>query len=87
MDTHGFRLTDRCFVDLIRAMSATEARGIESGALCDDGSALCVTSQGTWRCEPADGDYRVTLPDGRSAVASTVANALAAAKLAELLGG
>lgn len=81
MDQHGFRLSDRTFVDLIRAMSAAEARSITSGVVSGEGHARFITPEGEWRCEPEAGDYRVTLPDGRSAVGSTVANALTAAKL------
>ena len=70
-------------VDLIRAMSASEARGVTHG-VTDDSDGSVTLSPGTpesWRCEPVGDDWRVTLPSGKSAVASTVANALSAARL------
>lgn len=70
-------------VDLIRAMSATEARGVTYGVTDDSDQSVALNS-GTpdvWRCQPEGDDWRVTLPDGRSAIGSTVANALSAARL------
>lgn len=76
----GFPLNRAC-IDLMRAMSAAEARAIVNGITSSDGSCLLVDgSDQTWTCEPIEEGYRVTLPSGASGEGSTVANALAAAR-------
>ena len=82
MDSHGFRITNRCLPDLLRAMTATEARSITSGVVSDDSGCLLISPDGSWTCIPEGDDYKVTLPDGREGIGSTVANALAAARAA-----
>jgi protocatechuate 3,4-dioxygenase beta subunit len=80
MDSHGFRVTNRCLPDLLRAMTATEARAVTSGVVVDDGGCTLVSGAAVWRCDIEGDDYRVTLPDGRSAVGGSVSAALAAAR-------
>lgn len=80
MDSHGFRITNRCLSDMLRAMTATEARAVTSGVVVDGGGCILVSGVDVWRCDPDDDGYRVTLPDGRSAVGSSVAVALTAAR-------
>jgi hypothetical protein len=80
MDSHGFRITNRCLPDLLRAMTATEARSITSGVVSDGSGCLLISADGEWTCSPEGDDYKVTLPDGREGIGSTVANALAAAR-------
>lgn len=76
----GLTLNRAC-VDLIRALSAVEARSLVNGTTSSDGDCTLCTDTETWTCAPVGDDWRVTLPSGKSATASTVANALAAAKL------
>lgn len=80
MDSHGFRITNRCLPDLLRAMTATEARSITSGVVTDGAGCFLLAGADVWLCEPVGDDYKVTLPDGREGTGTTVANALAAAK-------
>lgn len=80
MDSHGFRISNRCLPDLMRAMTATEARAVTSGVVVDGGGCILVSGVDVWRCDPDGDGYRVTLPDGRSAVGSSVSAALTAAK-------
>ena len=82
MHSHGFQLTNRCLPDLLRAMTAVEARSVTSGAVNDGSGCALVTGDGVWTCSPEGDDYKVTLPDGREGIGTTVANALAAARAA-----
>jgi hypothetical protein len=82
MDSHGFRITNRCLPDLLRAMTATEARSITSGVVSDGGGCMLIAGSDVWTCSPEGDDYKVTLPDGREGIGTTVANALAAARAA-----
>lgn len=82
MHSHGFRITNRCLPDILRAMTATEARSVTNGVVNDEGGCVLVTAEGVWLCEPDGDDYRVTLPDGRTGTGTTVSNALAAARAA-----
>jgi len=82
MDSHGFRITNRCLPDLLRAMTATEARSITSGVVSDGSGCMLITNSDIWLCSPEGDDYKVTLPDGREGIGTTVANALAAARAA-----
>lgn len=82
MDSHGFRITNRCLPDLLRAMTATEARAVTSGVVVDGGGCLLVSGDAVWRCDIEGDDYRVTMPDGRTALGSSVAVALTAARAA-----
>ena len=80
MVTTGF-ISNQAFVDLIRALTATEARSVANGVTATDNSAVLVVSDGTqWTVSAEDAGYSVTLPDGRTGTGTTVANALAAAK-------
>jgi protocatechuate 3,4-dioxygenase beta subunit len=80
MDSHGFRITNRCLPDLLRAMTAAEARAVTSGVVVDEGGCMLISGVDVWRCDVDGDDYRVTLPDGRSAVGGSVSAALAAAR-------
>ena len=82
MHSHGFRITNRCLPDLLRAMTATEARSVINGVVNDEAGCVLVTADGVWLCDPIGDDFKVTLPDGREGTGTTVANALAAAKAA-----
>jgi len=82
MDSHGFRITNRCLPDLLRAMTATEARSITSGVVSDGSGCMLITNSDIWLCSPEGDDYKVTLPDGREGIVTTVANALSAARAA-----
>lgn len=82
MDSHGFRITNRCLPDLLRAMTAVEARSITSGVVTDGAGCLLIAGVDIWLCAPVGDDYKVTLPDGREGTGTTVANALAAARAA-----
>ena len=82
MHSHGFQITNRCLPDLLRAMTAVEARSMTSGAVTDGGGCVLVAGVDIWLCEPVGDDYKVTLPDGREGTGTTVSNALAAAKAA-----
>lgn len=82
MHSHGFRLTNRCLPDLLRAMTAAEARSVTSGAVTDGGGCVLVAGVEVWLCDLTGDDYSVTLPDGRTGTGTTVANALAAARAA-----
>lgn len=76
----GF-ISNQAFVDLIRAITATEARAVKSGTTSTDNSAILTLENETfWAVSEIDNGYSVTLPDGRTGTGSTVANALAAAK-------
>lgn len=80
MDSHGFSITNRCLPDLFKAMTATEARSITRVVITDQSGCLLISADGEWTCDPEGDDYKVTLPDGKEGVGSTVANALAAAR-------
>jgi hypothetical protein len=80
MDSHGFRITNRCLPDILRAMTATEARSITSGVVSDGGVCMLIAGSDVWLCSPEGDDYKVTLPDGREGIGTTVANALSAAR-------
>jgi hypothetical protein len=80
MHSHGFQITNRCLPDLLRAMTAVEARSMTSGAVNDGGGCVLVAGADVWLCSPEGDDYKVTLPDGREGTGSTVANALSAAR-------
>lgn len=80
MHSHGFQITNRCLPDILRAMTATEARSVVNGVVSDGGGCVLVTGEGVWLCSPEGDDYKVTLPDGREGTGSTVANALSAAR-------
>lgn len=82
MDSHGFRITNRCLPDLLRAMTATEARSITSGVVTDGAGCMLIAGVDVWLCDPVGDDYKVTLPDGREGTGTTVSNALAAARAA-----
>jgi hypothetical protein len=61
-------------------MTATEARAVTSGVVVDEGGCMLLCGADVWRCDIEGDDYLVTLPDGRAAVGSSVAVALAAAR-------
>jgi hypothetical protein len=84
MIQHGFRVTNRCLPDLLRAMTATEARSVTSGVVADAGGCMLVCGDAVWRCDIEGDDYRVTMPDGRTAVGSSVAVAVTAARVANV---
>ena len=80
MVTTGF-ISNQAFVDLIRALTATEARSVVDGITTTDNSAVLVVSDGTqWTVSATLEGYQVTLPDGREGTGTTVADALAAAE-------
>jgi hypothetical protein len=79
VNMHGFSVANRCLPGLLRAMSAAEAWSVEHIVIAGEVTQL-HTPDGVWKCEPNGEAYTVTLPDGRSADGSTVANALAAAR-------
>lgn len=82
MDSHGFQITNRCLPDMIRAMDLEEVYSIKIGVVVNDGGCLFISGTNKWECYPEGEGYRFTIPDGRSAVGPSVAEALAAAKLA-----
>ena len=76
----GF-ISNQSFVDLIRAITATEARAVKFGTTNTDNSAILMLENETfWEVSEIDNGYSVTMPDGRTGTGTTVANALAAAK-------
>lgn len=76
----GF-ISNQPFVDLIRALTATEARSVIYGVTSTGNSATLSLPDGTqWTVSAEASGYSVTLPDGRAGTGTTVANALAAAK-------
>jgi hypothetical protein len=76
----GF-VSNQAFVDLIRAITATEARAVKYGTASTDNSAVLMLENETgWAVSETDNGYSVTMPDGRTGAGTTVANALAAAK-------
>jgi hypothetical protein len=84
MVTNGF-IPNQSFVDIIRAITATEARAVKYSVTVTNNSAVLFLENETfWTVSETDNGYSVTLPDGRTGDGTTVANALAAAK-AELI--
>jgi hypothetical protein len=76
----GF-VSNQAFVDLIRAITATEARAVKHGTTSTDNSAVLMLGNETfWAVSETDNGYSVTLPDGREGTGSTVVNALSAAR-------
>jgi len=82
MDAHGFRITNRCLPDMIRAMDLEEIYAVRIGVVVDEGGCLLISGSDKWECYPEGENYRFTLPDGRTGTGTTVAEALAAARLA-----
>jgi hypothetical protein len=84
MVTTGF-ISNQSLVDLIRALTETEARNITYGVTTDGNTAILILPDDShWAVafNPEGDDYRVTMPDGRVGIGPTVADALAAARLA-----